>query len=226
MQHNVGRAKYSEENCLAALELNLGFRVEKSLFAGLTSLLLVATFSQFKSINTVAFLLSVDLENLSSDDVVLTSVAASVGDAVAAGDLCAPPAAAMSPDNNHNHQPLADQTPDQDQEQTSRIVSSPPEGESRRIFVGNDPGGAGLQGLLMVKVRKDADDRQDEVEVMGDDSEVMTNGGGTTVTDEVPQRRSMLRRGLLGEEEEKILEEYLQRSDTAVIFPEPVEQGM
>jgi hypothetical protein len=78
----------------------------------------------------------------------------------------------------------------------------------------------------MVKVRKDADDRQDEVEFMGDDSEVMTNGGGTTVTDEVPQRRPMLRRGLLGEEEEKMLQECLQRSDTAVIFPEPFEQGM
>ena len=154
----------------------------------------------------------------------MTSVAASVGGAVAAGD-CAPPAAAMSPDNNHNHQPLADQTPHQDEEQNSRIVSSPPEGESRRIFVGNDPGGAGLQGLLMVKVRKNADDRQGEVEVMGDDSEVMINGG-TTVTDEVPQRRPMLRRGLLGEEEEKMLQECLQRSDTAVIFPEPVEQGM
>lgn len=156
----------------------------------------------------------------------MTSVAASVGGAVAAGDLCAPSAAAMSPDNNHNHHPLADQTPHQDEEQNSRIVSSPPEGETRRIFVGSDPGGAGLQGLLMVKVRKDADDRQGEIEVMGDDSEVVTNDGGTTVTDEVPQRRPMLRRELLGEEEEKMLQECLQRSDTAVIFPEPVEQGM
>ena len=173
------------------------------------------------------FLISVDLENLSSDNVVVTSVAASVVGAVAAGDLCAPPAAAMSPDNNHhNHQPLADQTPHQDDEQRTRTVPSPHEGESRRIFVGNDPGGAGLQGLLMVKVRKDADDRQGEVEVMGDDSEVMTNGGGTTGTDEVPQRRPMLRRGLLGEEEEKMLQECLQRRDTAVIFPEPFEQGM
>ena len=31
----------------------------------------------------------------------------------------------------------------------------------------------------MVKVRKNADDRQGEVEVMGDDSEVMINGGTT-----------------------------------------------
>lgn len=149
-------------------------------------------------------------------------MAASVCDARnaagAAGDLSGQPAAAMSPDNNHNHQPLADQTSQQSEEQNGRIVTSPPqEGEPRRIFVGNGPGGAGLQGLLMVKVRKGAD----EAEVLVGDSEVMKSGGGTTATDDVPQRRAML----LGEEEEKILQEYLQRSDTAVIFPEPVEQG-
>lgn len=160
---------------------------------------------------------AVDLENLSSDNVVLTSVAASVGGAGAAGDLCAPPAAAMSPDNNHNHQPLADGTSRQTEDQNCLIVSSPDEGESGRIFVGRDAGSAGLQGLLMVKVRKDAEG-QNEVEVLGDESEVIS-------TDEVPRRRQMLRRGLLGEEEEKILQEYMQRSDTAVIFPEPVEQG-
>jgi hypothetical protein len=125
----------------------------------------------------------------------------------------------MSPDNNHNHHPLADRTPQPTGDQNCLVVSSPGEGESRRIFVGNDPGSAGLQGLLMVKVRKD------DVEVPGDDSQVIANGGGTTSTDEVPHRRQMLRRGLLGEEEERILQEYMQRSDTAVIFPEPVEQG-
>jgi hypothetical protein len=156
---------------------------------------------------------AVDLENLSSDHVVLTSVAASVGGAGVAGDLCAPPAASMSPDSNHNHQPLADGISRQTEDQ---IVSLPSEGESRRIFK-RDAGSAGLQGLLMVKVRKDVEG-QNEVEVLGGDSEVIS-------TEEVPQRRQMLRRGLLGEEEEKILQEYMQRSDTAVIFPEPVEQG-
>jgi hypothetical protein len=70
----------------------------------------------------------------------------------------------------------------------------------------------------MVKVRMDKDEGQNEVEVLGGDSEVIS-------TDVVPHRHHMLRRGLLGEEEEKILQEYMQRSDTAVIFPEPVEQG-
>lgn len=140
----------------------------------------------------------------------------------AASDLCGPPAAAMSPDNNHNHQPLADQTTQQNDEQHGRIVTSvAQEGEPRRIFVGNDAGVAGMHGLLTVKVRKGAD----EAEVLAGDSEVMKSGEGTTATDDVPQRRPMLRRGLLGEEEEKILQEYLRRSDTAVIFPEPVEQG-
>jgi len=155
----------------------------------------------------------------------------------AAGDLCAPPAAAMSPDNNHNDQPLAaDQTPhrndDRDDEENVGVVIRPQESESQRIFVGDVAGGAGLQGLLMVKVRKGANNGQgeDEVEIPdGDSEEVMISCGGTGVTDEVvlevPQRRPILRRDLLGEEEEKLLQEYLKRSDTAIIFPEPVEQG-
>ena len=168
----------------------------------------------------------------------MTSVAASVGGAGAAGDLCAPPVAAMSPDDNHNHQPLSDQPIPQEQAEERALVSPsslvkevPENGESlprneRRIFVGNDPGGAerlGLQGLLMVRVRDGAGDGQGEG-VVGD-SEV--KGAIATVGEvlEVPQRRQMLRKGILGEEEEKILQEYLQRSDTAVIFPEPVEQG-
>lgn len=159
---------------------------------------------------------SVDLENLATNNVVVTSVAASVGGAGAAGDLCAPPAAAMSPDNNHNHQLLADGTSRQTEDQ---IVSSPGEGESGRIFLERDAGSAALQGLLMVKVRKGEEEEQNEVEVLGVGSEVIS-------TDKVPQRRQMLRRGLLAEEEERILQEYMQRSDTAVIFPEPVEQGM
>jgi hypothetical protein len=165
---------------------------------------------------------AVDLENLSSDRVVLTSVAASVGGVGAAHDLCAPPAAAMSPDGSHNHQPLADRTP----HQNCLVVSSPVEGDPRRIFVERDPVGAGLEGLIMVKVRKDGDDGgQNEVEVLGGDSEVIAGCGGNTSTGEVPQRRQMLRRGLLAEEEERVLQEYMKRSDTAVIFPEPVEQG-
>lgn len=137
----------------------------------------------------------------------------------AAGDLCGPPAAAMSPDDIHNHQPLADHTTLQGDERNGGTVTPPAqEGDPRRILVGNDPGGAGLQGLLMVKVSKGAE----EGEVLAGDSVVMESGrGGTTVTDDVPQRRAML----LGEDEERILQEYLQRSDTAVIFPEPVEQG-
>ena len=189
-----------------------------------------------RQLTNTFYCVSVELENLSSDDVVVTSVAASVGGAGAAGDLCAPPVAAMSPDDNHNHQPLIDQPASQEQAEERALVSPdkemPENGESltrneRRIFVGNDPGGAerlGLQGLLMVRVRDGAGDGHGEEGVDGD-SEV--KGAIATEGDvlEVPQRRHMLRKGLLGEEEEKILQEYLQRSDTAVIFPEPVEQG-
>jgi hypothetical protein len=133
----------------------------------------------------------------------------------------------MSPDNNHNHQPLAHRTSEHTEGQNSQTVSSPGEGEPRRIFVDRDAGSAGLEGLLMVKVKKDDEDDggRSEVEVLVGDSEVIPSCGRNTSTDEVPQRSQILRRGLLGEEEEKILQEYMQRSDTAVIFPEPVEQG-
>ncbi|KAJ9585908.1 hypothetical protein L9F63_020442, partial [Diploptera punctata] len=174
-----------------------------------------------------------ELENLSTEDVVVTSVAASVGGAGASGDLCSPPVAAMSPDDNHNHQPLVAQPDSQQSASVSPGADKSQNSESlamneRRIFAGNDQGGAehlGLEGLLMVEVRDGAVDGQG----VGGDSEVsqVVKGAITTEGDvlEVPRRRQMLRKGLLGEEEEKILQEYLQRSDTAVIFPEPVEQG-
>jgi hypothetical protein len=177
---------------------------------GLHSLLRVAFIAH--SLTVTLLSVAVDLENLSSDHVVLTSVAASVGGVGAAVDLCAPPAASMSPDSNHNHQPQ------RTEEQNCLVVPEPGEDEPRRIFVEREAGGAGLEGLIMVQVRKEG------VEVLGGDSEVIASSGGNTPT-EVPQRRHMLRRGLLAEEEEKIMQEYMKRSDTAVIFPEPVEQG-
>lgn len=99
---------------------------------------------------------SVDVENVAADDVVVASVDVTVGSAVADGDLVEEESA-MSPDSNHNHQ----------------LVSPSKE----------------LVAITMKLVKNEPESSEDESHQMAASEDVR-------------------------------IEEYLNRTDTAVIFPE------
>lgn len=109
----------------------------------------------------------------------------------------------MSPDSNHNNHQLPDQNPKELICQTPHLLNGCLKEAVIPEQVVNGANGLSLQGLITMQVIK--------------------SGG---VADDAP-KDLVSAKAAVGEqqEEEQKIQEYLQRSDTAVIFPEPVGQS-
>lgn len=150
-----------------------------------------------------SFYFTVELDSTAgTEDTVLTAVSASVG-------------SPMSPDTNHNNH----QHPDNNPKESSHHHNNNGGGGGKHLLNGHHKeaaipeqvvangaaNGLSLQGLLSMQV-------------------VKSSGG---VASDVP-KDLVSAKAAVGEqqEEEQKIQEYLQRSDTAVIFPEPVDHSV